>query len=137
MLIRITPDIERAKSLLRMAEKREESLKELRQRINFLTIIAEMYYEIVKELVTSLLFIDGLKAVGEYAHKEAIDYLSNYDFSPEDISLLHDLRIRRNKSMYEGKQINPSYLENNEKNIVGLIKKLKTLLKSKIKHMSE
>jgi len=133
MLIKITPDIERAKSLMNMAEKREESLKELQRRINFPTIIAEMYYEIVKELVASLLFIDGFKAIGEYAHKEAIDYLSNYGFSHEDLSLLHDLRIRRNKSMYEGKQINPSYLENNEKSIVRLIRKLKTLLKFKIK----
>jgi len=99
MLIKITPDIERAKSLMDMAEKRE----------------------------------DGFRAIGEYAHKEAIDYLSNYGFSHEDLSLLHDLRIRRNKSMYEGKQINPSYLENNEKSIVRLIRKLKTLLKFKIK----
>ncbi len=76
---------------------------------------------------------DGLKTTGEYAHKDLIDYLVNYkEFTESDILFLNDLRIKRNNSTYEGKKIDPSYLENNKNRILGLIEKLKKAIKEKI-----
>jgi hypothetical protein len=45
---------------------------------------------------------------------------------------LNDLRIKRNNSPYEGKPIDSSYLNNNKKRILNLIKKLKDKIISRI-----
>jgi hypothetical protein len=93
----------------------------------------ETYYEIIKELVGAVLILDGLKAVGEYAHKDAIDYLKNYkEFSEKDIFFMNDLRIKRNNSSYEGKKIDPSYLKNKKNIITEIIERLKINIHRKI-----
>ena len=81
----------------------------------FPTIIAETYYEIIKELASALLLLHRLSAKGDHAHKELIEYLRNYEFEEDEIQIMNDLRIRRNNSQYEGKQIPIIFLENNEK----------------------
>ena len=116
MIKKVFKDKEKVKSLLKLIEEREKFLE---LDIKFPTIIVETYYEIIKELSVASLLLDGLKAIGEDAHKEMLDYLINYnEFSASDVVLLQDLRKKRNKSMYEGKQIEPSYLENKEQNFL-------------------
>lgn len=132
MLLKVFPDKEKAKSLFKMALEREKVISNLD--INLLaTIVTENYYEIIKELATSILLSNGIKAVGENAHKEIIDSLEKYArFNREEISILQDLRTKRNKSMYEGKQINSSYLDNNKNSLLKIINKLKKILEASL-----
>lgn len=132
MIIKITPDKEKAKSMLRLIENREEFISSIDIE-KFSTIATENYYEIIKELATTLLLLDGFKTTGENAHKELIDYLSNYkELSEYEISLMNDLRIKRNKSSYEGKQIDKDYLQNKKDKLLNIIDKLKKLIKSQL-----
>ena len=109
MLHKVFPDKEKARSIYNMALDRENSISNLNY-IKLTTIVTENYYEIIKELVTSFFLLNGIKFIGEDAHKEMIDNLKKYlNFNEETILFLQDLRIKRNKSMYGGKQINFSY----------------------------
>lgn len=132
MIIKTSSDREKVKSILKLLEEREEFIKTIDIR-KFSTSAAENYYEIIKELANALLLLDGLKTTGEYAHKDLIDYLVNYkEFSQGDVTFLNDLRIKRNNSAYDGKKIDPVYLENNTTTILRLIEKLKVLIKDKL-----
>ena len=132
MIIKIFPDKEKVKSILKMTEDREKFLSAI-DAGRFATIAAENYYEIIKELATAVFLVEGFKAVGENAHKEIIDNLSNYkEFESWEIEVMNDLRIKRNKSSYEGKQIEPAYLENKKELLAKIIIKLKSLLSKKL-----
>jgi len=137
MIIKVFPDKERAESMLLMAQATEETIKEIIEKIGLekaQNMIAREYYEAIRELVSAILLTEGLKASGEYAHKEIIDYLSNYkEFSQEEINELQDLRDRRNKSSYEGKLIKSPYLENKKEKLDSIIDKLKSKLKKKLR----
>ena len=87
MIIKIAPDKEKAKSILGMCESREYMLGFMKKG-GFPTVIAESYYEIIKELITSLLLIDGIKFIGDYAHKDLIQKLFDYDFNVEEIKII-------------------------------------------------
>ena len=116
-----------------MALEREKSVSDLNL-VMFATIATENYYEIIKELATTILLLNGIKATGENAHKEILDSLEKYaNFNGEEILIVQDLRIKRNKSMYEGKQISPSYLENNKNALLKIIDKLKKIIRERMK----
>ena len=132
MIIKVTPDKEKVKSILQLIKEREEFVSSINHN-KFSTNASENYYEIIKELANALLLLDGLKTTGEYAHKDLIDYLTNYEeFTESDILFMNDLRIKRNNSAYDGKKIDPSYLANNKNRILELIKKLKQCIKQKL-----
>jgi hypothetical protein len=131
MIIKISPDKEKAKSILKLAEEREQFLQKIKIS-GFATIFTENYYEIIKELATAVLLVDGLKAIGEYAHKDLIQELSKYELESWEIKIIDDLRDKRNKSQYEGKQVDESYLENNKEQLEKIIIKIKEILKNKL-----
>ena len=132
MIIKITPDREKVRSILQLIKEREDFVSTIDIE-KFSTNASENYYEIIKELANALLLLDGLKTTGEYAHKDLIDYLINYkEFRETDIVFMNDLRIKRNNSAYDGKKIDPSYLMNNKRKILELIEKLKKAIKSKL-----
>jgi len=137
MIIKITPDIEKARSILNMAEKTEKFIQEIFKKIGIeenQSILVREYYEIIRELASAVLSISGYKAIGENAHKETIDYLSNFkEFSSQEIFEMHELRIRRNKNSYEGVEIKSPYLENRKEEFENIINKLKEILKKKLK----
>jgi len=130
-LIKITPDTERAQSILKMVSLLEERIKN--QNKNKMTsLIISDYYEIIKELTTAILLTDGYKTL---SHKDLIDYLKEryFQFDENDISNLDDLRILRNRISYEGFFIDISYLNRNENLFKEIIKKLKNILTDKFK----
>ena len=132
MIIKITSDREKTKSILQLIKEREDFVSTIDHE-KFSTNASENYYEIIKELANALLLLDGFKTTGEYAHKDLIDYLINYEeFSESDILFMNDLRIKRNNSAYDGKKIDPNYLTNNKKRILELIEKLKKTIKNKL-----
>ena len=128
MIIKTALDKEKVKSILNLSNEREKFVYSIDHK-KFSTNAAENYYEIIKELASALLLLNGLKSIGEYAHKDLIDYLINYkEFSEQEIIFINDLRIKRNNSSYEGKKIDPIYLINNKKKILEIIEKLKVTI---------
>ncbi|MDP2628846.1 MAG: hypothetical protein Q8P15_03030 [Nanoarchaeota archaeon] len=132
MIIKVKIDKQKSESLFEMANLREEYISHL-DLDKFSPLVAEDYYEIIKELASALILLDGFKSIGENSHKDLIDFLEKYKFSDGEIVFLHDLRIKRNKSSYEGKRIDYSYLKEKKGKIEEIIKKLKTLIKNKQK----
>jgi len=129
-LIKITPDKEKAKSIIKMTSLIEERIS-TQDREKMAALIIVDYYEIIKELLTAILLIEGYKTL---SHKDLMDYLSeNYqEFNKQEISVLNDLRILRNRVAYEGFFIEKFYLERNEPLFIKTIQKLRNLLKNKI-----
>lgn len=132
MIIKTAPDKERAKSILNIVKQREEYM--ITANIEkFYSFITTEYYEIMKELMTAISLSDGFKAEGENAHRDLIDYISNYkELTKQEISLIDDLRIKRNKLMYRGIAIELAYLRNNKDKFILIINKLKELAQRKL-----
>ena len=129
-LIKITPDKERVKSILKMVKLIEERIK-LQDKEKMAALILSDYYEIIKELLTALLLLDGYKTL---SHKDLINYVGReYNaFSKHEILLMDNMRIMRNRIVYEGLLVDSSYLKRNEPFIEEVIKKLKGIIKEKL-----
>jgi len=129
-LIKITPNKERAKSILEMISLIKERIK-IQDREKMTSLIIVDYYEIIKELITAVLLIDGYKTL---SRKDLIDYINEKysDFSEFEISILNSLRILRNRIAYEGYQIDLSYLKRNEQGFKFITLKLEKIIKKKI-----
>ena len=125
-LIKITPNKERAKNILKMVSLIEKRI-ELQNKENMTALIISDYYEIIKELITAILLIDGYKTL---SHKNLIEYLKEkyLKFSQHEIILLDNLRILRNRIAYEGLLIESSYLTRNQVFFKSIIIKLKQLI---------
>ncbi len=125
-LIKITPDKERAASILKMSSLIEERINAQNPEKMAPLIISD-YYEIMKELATAILFIEGYKTLG---HKELIHYLEerHKSFTGHEISVLDSLRIMRNRISYEGLFVEPDYLLRNEKYFKDIIQKMKNII---------
>ena len=122
-LIKIKPDKERARSLIKLASLRYGKIKTFDEEKES-SLIVEGYYEVAKELITAILFIDGYKTL---SHKDLIEYLSlNFknDFSILDMELLDQLRKLRNNIVYYGVFIESSYVKRNKERINNVISKL-------------
>ena len=132
-LIKITPNKGKAKSILKMVETSLEMVKQI-DMVKFTSNVTKEYYEIIRELMTLILLLDGYKTFGEGAHKRLIEYLEeNYkQFNGYEISLINSLRITRNKISYDGFFVEESYIERKLKDILNIIDKLKEIVKEKI-----
>ena len=131
-IIRIQPDKERARSLVKQAKIRYEAIKNFNEeKESFLMV--EGYYEVAKELITAILFIDGCKTL---SHKSLLVYLESKfkdKFLRQDMELLNQLRILRNKIVYYGETIEPPYINRNKKHIFSIISKLFGICEGKLK----
>jgi len=133
MIIKIKPDKEKAKSMMKLVESRIETIPILKK-AKFPNIVAETYYEIIKEISSIFLLSKGFKSVGENFHKDLFDFLYKKKFlAPEEFFLINDLRIRRNKSFYQGREISQNYLDIKENKLNEIIKKLKSFLNLELK----
>jgi hypothetical protein len=133
MIIKITPDKERAKMILNRVYERESFISKTDFN-EFSSIGAENYYELIKELITALMLLEGFKTTGENAHKELIELLSETKkFNKEEIEIIDDLRIKRNKLLYEGKAIENIYIKNKKYKLEEIINKLKKILEKELK----
>ena len=123
-------DKEKAKSLLKLVELREKSLKNL-DKNEFSTLIVEGYYEIIKELITAIMSTDGYKTL---SHELLIGYVDKFykEFSKFEISIMDQLRRTRNDIAYRGLIVNSEYIDRNKKVILEAIKKLKQVLNLKL-----
>src|SRR3989344_356087 len=98
-IFRITKDMERAGDLLEMAKERIDMIKILPRDKPYKFV--EEYYEIIKELLTALMYLDGYKIL---SHKKLIEYFAdNNEIEHSEIKLVDSLRKFRNDIMYYGK----------------------------------
>ena len=132
-LIRVTPDKEKAQSILKMVETTLEMIWFI-DKIKFPSNVAKEYYEIIRELISIILLLDGYKTIGEKAHKKQIEYLeANYkEFGKAEIILMDDLRITRNKIAYDGFFVKESYIDRKLADILKIIERLKVLIDKKL-----
>jgi len=130
-LIKIEKDSERAKSLLALTTLRVNKIPNFNMDKES-SLLAESYYEICKELITALLFVDGCKTL---SHKDLVEYIKlNYKerFSENEISTIDTLRKRRNSIVYYGVLVDPSYVKRNKAIFEGIISKLKKIVETKL-----
>lgn len=73
MIIKVHPDIQKAKSLREMAVITLERLKET-DKEKYLSNTLTDYYDIIRKLLEALTSLDGIKVKGEGAHQLIIDY---------------------------------------------------------------
>ncbi len=128
-IFRIAKDKERAGDLLEMAKERMEIIKILPKDKPYKLI--EEYYEIIKEILTAIMYSDGYKTL---SHKKLLDYFEqNYKTEDSDMKLIDNLRKFRNDIVYYGKKISGDFLTNNEASIKKAISSLIKLAEKKIK----
>ncbi|MBU4373739.1 MAG: hypothetical protein KJ714_04715 [Euryarchaeota archaeon] len=132
-IIKTAPDREKAKSILKMVETTLEMINTIDSK-RFPSHVVKEYYEVLRELITVILLLDGYKAYGEGAHKKLIEYMEkNYgDFKGHEISLIDDLRVIRNKIAYDGFFVTDDYPERKRKDILALIDKLRIIIYKKL-----
>ena len=132
-IIKITPDKEKAKSILKMADTTINMIKVI-DMAKFSSNLTKEYYDVIRELISVVLLLDGYKTYGEGAHKKLVEYIkSKYgEFEEYEILLIDDLRITRNKIAYDGFFVDKSYIEQKIKGINKIIAKLQSIIKNKI-----
>jgi len=132
-IIRITPDKEKAVSIVKMAETTLEMLEDI-DTSKFASNVLKEYYDVIREFMATVLLLDGFKTSGEGAHKKLIEYMNkNYSrFTGYEISLLDELRVVRNKISYNGFFITEDYIKRKRRDILGLIAKLRNIINRKI-----
>ena len=126
-IFRVSASAARAKSLKDMAEDRLLDLKHEKKPYK----LVEQYYEIIKELITALMYADGYKTL---SHKSLIAYLEkNYNaaFGKDEFILMDDTRKLRNDILYYGKQVDKSFLINHEGRLKIIISKLLNMVNKK------
>ncbi len=128
-LIKIQPDRERAKSLMELSLLRLKKIRTFNKKTES-PLIVEGYYEVAKELITAILFVDGFKTL---SHKDLIEYIrTNHNLSGTEINLLNELRKYRNKIVYYGINIQPEYLQRNSTDVNQIISKLTKICERKL-----
>jgi hypothetical protein len=129
-IFRIRKDKARAKDLFEMAQDRLKLLK-LIPRDRAYKIIEE-YYEIIKELLTAIMYLDGHKTL---SHIKLLEYFSSRyrELTEREVRLADSLRKFRIGIVYYGRKISQDFLVNNEDEINKIIEILLKLVERKIK----
>jgi hypothetical protein len=125
--IKIEKDKERARSLYRLALLRYSKIEDFDPEDES-SLIIEAYYEVIKELMTALLFCYGYKTL---SHKELMDYFKDKPLTGSEFEIVDDLRKRRNRLVYYGAFQPPFYVRKNGELFEGVIDKLKSTLEDK------
>jgi hypothetical protein len=129
-IFKISKEKDRAEDLFDMAKDRLELLN-LIPKDRYYKIIEE-YYEIIKELLTAVMYLDGYKTL---SHVKLIEYFSlNYkELKIEEIKLVDNLRKFRISIVYYGRKMSKEFLLNYEEDIKKTIKILIKLVEDKLK----
>ena len=132
-LLKTTPDKEKAKSILKMAETTLEMIQTIDLE-RFTSNAAKEYSDVIRELISAVLLLDGYKTYGEGAHRKAIEYLSkNYrEFTEYEITTIEELRSLRNRIAYDGFFVREDYIRKKENVFGAVIEKLKRLIEKKL-----
>lgn len=128
-IFKISRDFVRAKDLFNISKERVDIIKVLPRDKPYK--ILEEYYEIVLEIITAIMYLDGYKTL---SHISAIEYISkNYKILSENqIRIMDAMRKLRHGIVYYGKKVKEEYLINNEEEIIKIIKILNKCAEDKL-----
>ncbi|MBW2988475.1 hypothetical protein KY318_03105, partial [Candidatus Woesearchaeota archaeon] len=118
-VFKISKDEARARALVCLARDRFEFVKSMSHKRAYK--IVEECYEIIKELLTALMYLDGFKTL---SHLALLEYFSNnYNvLDKKQLKLIDKLRKFRNSIVYYGEQVKQEFLVNYMEEIEGIIK---------------
>ena len=127
-IFKISKDKERARDLLVIAKDGLKVIDILPRKMSYKIIVE--YYEIIKELLTAVMYTEGYKTL---SHKKLIDYFNeNYDnLNEARLKLVDSLRKFRNEVVYYGKKISEDFLINNENEINKIVRILIKIVEKK------
>jgi len=119
----VVVDFERVNALLKMCSVREKLLTHVVLDAETASVIAEDYYEIIKELLIALLLVKGLKSSN---HECLISFFRhNFPTLEYEATILLELKNIRNRISYEGYFVDEAYVKRNRlefTHIAGLIR---------------
>ena len=132
MIIQIQPDRQKAKSLHQMAMITLERLNET-DKDKYPSNTLTDYYDIIRKLMESLNFLDGVKIKGEGAHLQIINHIcEKYKFGDSTKHFIQEMRNFLNRISYEGFSVKESYIKTNAERIEKIIAQLKKLIDEKL-----
>ncbi len=127
----IERDRDKAKALLEMAKLRHEFWSSIKLEKKYTSIAVDGYYEVIKELLISLLYIKGYKSDN---HECLISFLKKYYPGMEfEIGIIYQLKGIRNSIDYRGIMVREEYLEQNKLEIEHIIQTLQDIIKERLK----
>jgi len=116
-----------AKELLTLTEHKEQFWKEVKKANKYPSMYIEGHYEIIKELCSAILALDGWKALN---HECLFSYIKNKKQDLElDFGYLLELKDTRNAIDYRGIRVSYELWKNNRLKIEIIIKTLKDYIK--------
>lgn len=124
--VKITPDREKAKSLVETAEERiKSSVKEINEKnANF---VFEDYYSSIVEIIHSIALLEGYKI----SNHICLGYYIKNILNKENLFMIFDdLRYKRNSLTYYGKRMDFETAKQAIEKSKRLIKELKEILKN-------
>ena len=108
-----TPDLSRAKSLIKEAEESYNVLTGIIERIGLnnqnANYIIKNCYDIIMELIRAKMFLDGFSSSGIGAHESEVSYLKEIGFKDTEVEFADQLRYFRNGILYYGKSFDKEY----------------------------
>ena len=112
---KITPNIQRASSLMHEAEKRMGFVEEIKDKVGLTDKNANYFiensYDILIELIRAKLLTKGFNSSGQGAHEAEVAYMRNLGFPENEARFMNDLRYFRNGILYYGKDFDKEYAE--------------------------
>jgi hypothetical protein len=106
---KVKPDLNRSSSLLKEAKKRKVFVRSIKLSDDNANYIIENCYDILLELVRSILFKRGYSSSGHGAHEAEVAFTKTLGLNDADVRFLNELRVKRNGILYYGKDYDKEY----------------------------
>ena len=125
-------DEDKVKSMLKLCRVRLKVVEKIELDEETASIIAEGLYEIIKELLTALLLMQGLKSDN---HECLIAFFrKNYPAMEYEAQVIYELKSVRNAIDYEGLFVKPSYIGGSKLEIIHIIQFLTSEVEERLKN---
>lgn len=129
-LLKVAIDKNKVGSILKMVEIRLKRVQNTRDE-EFASLLVEDYYELIKELATAVLNLEGYKTL---SHKLLFDVLAKRFnvFTDAEIDVIDDLRKTRNRIVYDGFFVKQQYISSRMSSVQKIVEKLRRNIEEKI-----
>lgn len=128
--IKITPDLLKVRSLIKIADGRINYLQSQKINTENANYIFEGFYTSINEFIHAIAAFEGYKIINHICLSFFIrDFLENMDL----FRLFDDLRYKRNSLVYYGKEMDFEVAKDSIEKAKKLIKGLEKIVKVKIK----
>ncbi len=129
----VSPDIERAKSLIENSDRKKRVLKIQIEKIGINKDFANEYillcYDVLMFLIRAEMLSKGYNATGIGAHEAEVSYFRRLGFNEKETRFLNQMRYFRNGMLYYGTKLDEEYA----KKVIDFTKKISSKLKKHLK----